>query len=132
MGQPDFDSIEKLLASAYGIAPPKPRLPSGYGILPPVPGVPSEAAPAGLSYLSSLFAQKPEPRPSGIRFGRNNGDAVQFTEPTLFPRTPWGISPPPSGGLYAILVADGSCQPRPFRAVYFGQAGNLAERPTTS
>ena len=36
---------------------------------------------------------------------------------------------PPSGpGLYAILVKDQLCHPRPFRPIYFGQTGNYAER----
>jgi hypothetical protein len=36
---------------------------------------------------------------------------------------------PPSGpGLYAILVKDQLCHPRPFRPIFFGQTGNYAER----
>lgn len=58
---------------------------------------------------------------TGIRF--NNSI---FTEPEAFSPA----LPPVSSGVYAILVADDSCQPRPFRAIFFGESGNFSQRVT--
>lgn len=35
---------------------------------------------------------------------------------------------PSFGGLYAILVHDATCSPRPYRLIYLGKAGDLSER----
>ena len=49
-----------------------------------------------------------------------------FTEPA-----PFSLAlAPVSSGIYAILVPDDSCQPRPFRAIYFGESGNFLQRVT--
>lgn len=37
---------------------------------------------------------------------------------------------PVSSGIYAILVADASCRPRPFRVIYFGECHNFSQRVT--
>ena len=47
-----------------------------------------------------------------------------FNEP--MPVTLW--TPPYRAGLYAMLVPDGSCRPRPFRIIYFGESGNMSDR----
>jgi hypothetical protein len=47
-----------------------------------------------------------------------------FTEP--IPLTQW--NPPNQAGVYVILVPDSTASPKPFRAIYFGEAGNFAER----
>jgi len=57
---------------------------------------------------------------SGILFGN-----VSFTEPARFE---FFLPPFGSGGLYAIMVPDNSAKPRSFRAVYFGESGDLAKR----
>jgi hypothetical protein len=60
---------------------------------------------------------------AGIRFNNRT-----FTEPA-----PFGLAlPPVASGIYAVLVADASCSPRPFRAIYFGESGNFQERVTAS
>lgn len=51
-----------------------------------------------------------------------------FTEPTAFADS-WL---PSSAGVYAILVSDPSWQPRPYRPIYFGEAGDLAGRVVVS
>jgi hypothetical protein len=51
-----------------------------------------------------------------------------FTEPALFHTA----SKPGCGGLYAVMVFDASCSPRPYRVIYFGKARDLSERPSTS
>jgi hypothetical protein len=58
---------------------------------------------------------------AGIRFNNRI-----FTEPV-----PFALAiPPVSSGIYAILVADALCRPRPFRAIYFGESGNFLDRVT--
>ena len=37
-------------------------------------------------------------------------------------------SAPHRAGVYAILVADQTYQPMPFRVIYFGESGNMSER----
>ena len=72
-----------------------------------------------IDILFSTQAPPKVPRPSGIIF-----DDIPFTEPTSF-----GHFPPPFGaGLYVILVPDITARPRTYRAIYFGQAGDLAKR----
>lgn len=46
-----------------------------------------------------------------------------FTEPVPFSLALLPIS----SGIYAILVPDDSCRPRPFRAIYFGESGNFLQ-----
>jgi len=58
---------------------------------------------------------------AGIRF--NNSI---FTEPVRFSLA----LVPVSSGIYAILAADASCRPRPFRAIYFGESGDFTQRVT--
>jgi hypothetical protein len=93
-------------------------------------------------YLNSLLGavQTPAPAPApveigGIRFGRNNGETVRFSEPVRFRRSPFygeSLSPLPGAGLYAVLVADGSASPRPFRVLYFGESENIDRRASSS
>jgi len=63
------------------------------------------------------------PKNDGIRFTNR-----RFSEPALLR----GATPLSWPGLYAILVYDPTCTPRPYRVVYFGQGSNLSERVTTS
>jgi hypothetical protein len=58
---------------------------------------------------------------NGIVFG-----ATRFSEPTRFSSS----LPPLGGGLYAVLVPNSTVEPKPFRVIYFGQAGNLNDRVT--
>jgi hypothetical protein len=60
---------------------------------------------------------------AGIRFNNQT-----FTEPVPFPPA----LPPVSSGIYAILVPDADCTPRPYRVIYFGESGNFHERVTES
>jgi hypothetical protein len=58
---------------------------------------------------------------AGIRFNNR-----VFTEPV-----PFSLAlPPVSSGIYAILVPDTSCRPRPFRVIYFGESCNFSQRVT--
>ena len=102
------------------------------------------SSPLGSSPLSSLLGKPslptPVPQPDGIWFARNNGDTIRFSEPFNFPRDLFGsmyrslrdLSATPDPGVYVILVGDNSARPRPFRALYFGQSGNMNERVTSS
>ena len=95
------------------------------GIAPP-PDTPTAGTLNALSGLAGLYgAPKPNSlfRPRGIRFQDKN-----FTEPTAF-ASAWLPSSP---GIYAILVYDASCKPRPYRVIYFGQARDLAARAVSS
>ena len=65
----------------------------------------------------------PVPPPKGIRFLDRS-----FSEPTVF-ASAWL---PPSPGVYAMLVVDAACSPRPFRVLYFGKATNLGARVVRS
>ena len=51
-----------------------------------------------------------------------------FAEPIAFGN---GL-PPGSAGVYAILVSDAAWQPRPYRPIHFGEAGDLAGRVIAS
>ena len=96
----------------------------------PLPSVPSENSALYDCILALCQAQPVQPPPpSGIFFGRDNGGQVQFSEPHRFP---YSLTPPPFEALYAILVADNGCRPRPYRPIYFGQTGNMSNRPTLS
>jgi hypothetical protein len=120
MGKDEFYS--RLL----GIAPTQPTtLSKLLGTLPP-PEPPTGGTLNALSGLSGLYgAPKPQPplRPRGIRFQ----DKI-FSEPKAF-ASAWL---PPSPGIYAILVYDASCKPRPYRVIYFGMARDLAARAVSS
>ena len=48
----------------------------------------------------------------------------QFTEPLLLSQ--WEA--PYKAGLYAVLIYDTSCSPKPYRLVYIGQSSNMSER----
>lgn len=75
-----------------------------------------------ISFLNQLLGiVPPEPKTTGITFG-----ARRFTEPTLH-RSAIRLAWP---GLYAILVYDFRCWPRPYRVIYFGQAEDLHARVT--
>lgn len=56
---------------------------------------------------------------AGIVYGNN-----QFSEPAWFP----SLLTPPFPGIYAILVRDPNCSPRPFRLLYLGESGFLSQR----
>jgi hypothetical protein len=75
-----------------------------------------------LSQLMGLAvppAPAPIPAPKGIRF-----QDKYFSEPSVF-TSAWLPSLP---GIYAILVIDWTCSPRPYRVLYFGKAVDLGER----
>ena len=88
---------------------------------------PSEPAPhhTTLSQLMGLGAPAPAPVPvpKGIYF-----QDKYFFEPSAFAST-WLPSLP---GIYAILVVDFTCSPRPYRVLYFGKAIKLDERVVRS
>jgi len=73
--------------------------------------------------MDALFSAPAQPKPDGIFF--NN---LRFSEPILFR---WA-SPLAWSGLYAVLVFDPACSPRPYRVIYFGQGGDLSSRVTTA
>jgi hypothetical protein len=103
-----------LLSSLMAIPdPPPPLLPTLR-----VPTLSDLARTASLSPAMSV----PSPAPTGIKFVE-----AQFSEPMQF-----GGWLPKSPGLYAILVWDLSCRPRPFRAIYFGMASDIGARVGTS
>jgi hypothetical protein len=88
----------------------------------------AEPNPAGIGSLFGTTVPEP-PKPDGIRFYRDGGGIVEFMEPRPFS---WEIPQPAWAGLYVILVADNSWNPRFFRPLYFGETEDLAKRPTTS
>jgi len=51
-------------------------------------------------------------------------DGFVFSPPALLH---WWTAPR-RPGIYVVQVLDGSCGPQPFRPIYVGQSGNLAER----
>lgn len=60
----------------------------------------------------------------GIKFVTDEGSVTHLFE------EPWLLSswhPPKVAGVYAILICDVNCDPRPYRAIYFGQNASLAE-----
>src|SRR5260370_16901560 len=63
----------------------------------------------------------PQRTPKGIRFGSR-----LFSDPIVFRLAALPALP----GLYAVLVCDSTCAPRPYRGIYFGQAGDLAKKRT--
>lgn len=62
----------------------------------------------------------PSPR-AGITFHDR-----AFTEPARLSLA----FPPIASGIYAILIPDPLCQPRPFRVIYFGESSNFSSRVT--
>ncbi|HXN23390.1 MAG TPA: hypothetical protein VOA41_11685 [Candidatus Dormibacteraeota bacterium] len=82
----------------------------------------------GLPRYPSILDYVAPPRPQGIAFYQRVAGLVHFDEP----RELNGALPPPSSGLYAILVQDESCSPRKFRVLYFGQARNASARVGSS
>jgi len=135
---------ESSLSKLLGLDPPVSRLPhalSAYGTLadlvrgatPAEPAMPFCApefsAPPLSPYrgirdlLGTPAAQPAVPAPTGIKF-----QDAYFSEPkALF--SEWLPMQP---GLYAVLVLDFSCKPRPYRPIYFGKAEDLAKRVTSS
>lgn len=49
---------------------------------------------------------------------------VNFSEPERLSN--W--APPYRAGLYVIMVPDQNMKPKPYRAIYFGESGNMSER----
>jgi hypothetical protein len=61
----------------------------------------------------------------GIEFVTHGGTVSYLFE------EPWQLSlwhPPRVAGLYAILVYDTNFEPRPYKAIYFGQSPDFSER----
>jgi excinuclease UvrABC nuclease subunit len=54
----------------------------------------------------------------------------QLAHPFSDPSKCFPISELP--GLYAVMIYDASCQPRPYRVLYFGKAANLRQRVCAS
>jgi hypothetical protein len=121
-------SLRDLMGDSSAEAP---ILPSGEFGAPPFSSLGSLAAmlpSAPAMVVPAMAVPMPAPKPQGISFYRTNGAVVAFNEPHRFS---WAMVLPVAG-IYAILVQDDSCSPRKFRVLYFGQASNLSERPTTS
>jgi hypothetical protein len=57
-----------------------------------------------------------------------NFSGYVFSDPILLIN--W--NPPYKAGIYAILKYDSSCNPKPYRVLYFGQSGNMSERGFSS
>jgi hypothetical protein len=75
------------------------------------------------------------PPPSGIIF--HEVHRWQFSEPeALIAYSPlsalYGLGLGTREGVYAILVDDSTARPRPFRAVYFGEAEDVRSRATAT
>jgi hypothetical protein len=62
---------------------------------------------------------------TGIVFGQ-----WRFSEPEPLPASAGLVGFLQHEGVYAILIDDLACRPRPFRAVYFGEAEDLWSRAT--
>lgn len=63
--------------------------------------------------------------PEGITFGNR-----LFSEPRRYPRFGGPFLVPSEQGLYVILTPDHRLSPRPFAALYFGEAPDLQQRLT--
>jgi hypothetical protein len=95
----------------------------------------SESNPPAYDFLSGILGAVQTPaKPNGIFFARNSGESVRFSEPSQLPGYIYGLRMPPvpGAGLYAILVADNSASPRPFRVIYFGESECIDERVSPS
>lgn len=65
-------------------------------------------------------------QPEGIIFGD-----VDFTEPRRYPASNApSFLVPEEQGIYAILVPDDTCGPRPYAVLYFGEARDMSRRIT--
>jgi len=51
-------------------------------------------------------------------------NGVNFSEPERLVN----CNPPFRAGLYVILIQDQTMKPKPFKAIYFGESGNMSER----
>jgi hypothetical protein len=112
-----------LYNALFGITPPAPTLSKILGLEPPpAPTIPTLQTDV-LSALIGAPRFAPVPAPTGIRFK----DSF-FSEPKAF-GSGWL---PMRSGVYAILVIDGGWNPRPYRPLYFGKAGDLAARVVRS
>jgi hypothetical protein len=69
--------------------------------------------------LRGIHSLPPIQPQQGIRFSD-----LSFSEPS-----PFAIAQTPNyGGLYAVMAFDTNWGPQPYRPIYAGQAGNLAEK----
>jgi excinuclease UvrABC nuclease subunit len=65
---------------------------------------------------------------NGINFG-----GYSFSEPAILPSASTVVDTIlGQPGLYAILVYDPSCTPRPYRVLYFGESENIQTRATSN
>jgi hypothetical protein len=94
---------------------------------PVVPSGGFGAPPLSIRSLAGLPAMQPPVPAAPPRTGIKFQDAV-FSEPQIL-FSEWLPTLP---GLYAVLVFDLSGKPRPYRAIYFGKAEDLAARVTSS
>jgi len=109
--EPPTGNLSALLA-LYG----KPALPE--------PPTRTEDNLSAISRLFGMAAPPPlAPAPTGLRFKDR-----YFSEPSAF----GSAFIPKLSGLYAIVVFDLSCSPRPYRVIYFGKAGDLSDRAVRS
>ncbi|HEV8413028.1 MAG TPA: TIR domain-containing protein [Bryobacteraceae bacterium] len=81
----------------------------------------------GFNYFASLVP--PAPKLAGISFNSGLG-LKSFGEPLIFP----GFFSPLVGGagIYVLLAADSTWQPRQYRPLYFGETENFSQRVSTS
>jgi excinuclease UvrABC nuclease subunit len=73
--------------------------------------------------MSSLFGNLAPVRTQNIQFKNRI-----FTDPCNIRFA----SIPSSQGIYAVMVADTTAKPRPYRVIYFGEAVNMSKRLTRS
>ena len=110
-------------ASMYGLPAPPSEVPTlGSGLMPTLSGITPSPIPT-MGSLADLRQLTPPPALTAIRFRTVAGQLVDFSEPKLL-----GGWLPTRSGLYAILIFDTCCNPRPYRVLYFGQAEKLSER----
>ncbi len=81
------------------------------------------------TYTNPFSSPARTPKPQGIHFYKQDGSLVRFSEPMHFRSM---IPPPPSPGVYVVLVRDAIWGPRPFKPIYFGKAASFSARVTTS
>lgn len=125
--EPPTGNLSALLALYEKPAPPSSLATTLTQLMALTPPPKAEDNLGNLSALSRLFGsaapQPTAPAPNGLWFKDR-----YFSEPSAFS----SAYIPKLSGLYAILVFDLACSPRPYRVLYFGKASDLADRAVRS